>query len=216
MKVQNASASEQGFIMIVTLLVLVVLTITCLAALDNSTFEVQIAANDRQSRVAFNVADGAVYSVGKLVTEAFESGGEPVYAGLNYADIFDPADSDFSPLISVGDSEAADIDKVANVAGDFYAKIFGYQNPRTDGKFDYMFRPDTGASTVFVRLESRTAEIMAGGGAEFAAGAHGAGVGSSAGTAVTMNFTAEAYSARNTRSTIQARYRKVLGGAGGL
>jgi len=208
--------SERGFVMIMTLLVLVVLTISCLAGLDSSSFEVQIAANDRQSRVAFNAADGSVYSIGKLMSEVLETSAEPVYAGIDYANILDPADPDFSPLVALGDADAANIDKIPNAAGVFRDRLFGFQNPRTDGKFDLMYHEANSTSTAFVRVDKRQAEIMAGGGAEFAAGAHGAGTGSSAGTAVTVDLVAEAYSMRNTRATIAARYRKVLGGAGGL
>jgi len=213
----RSGSQEDGFIMIVTLLVLVVLTVLCLAALDNSTFEVQIAANDRQSRVAFNVADGSVYSAGKLLTEALTGTADPTYTGLSYVDIFDPQDPDYTPKAEMGSSGTADIDRIPNLTDDFYKRVFGFKTVRTDGKFDYMLQHAGSGTAVFVRIVRREAEAMAGGGAEFAAGAHGAGVGSGGGSvAVTFDLVAEAYSARNTRSSVEARYRKVLGAAGGL
>ena len=204
---------EQGFILVVTMLILVVLTVVGIAALDNSTFEIRIAANDRLKRVAFNMADGASYSTGKIITEAIENGADPAYANLSYVNIPDIADLDYDPDLPLGHPA---IDTVANNADDFSGRVLGFSGPRADGKYDFMYRDPNGRGDIFGRIESRTASIMPGGGAEFAAGAAGAGVGSTAGTAVLYDITATGVASGNARSDIEVRYRKVLGAAGGL
>ncbi len=206
-------ADEQGFILIVTMLILVVLTALCIGALDNSTFEVQIAANDRQSRVAFNLADGGVYASSKLISESIELSADPVYTDLSYVNILNPLDPDYSPSSAIGDT---DVDTIANTAGAFNSMVMGYTPLRTDNLYDFMLRVPGSNGDVFGRIEDRAVTTMAGGGAEFASGASGIGSGSAAGTAVTYDIAIDAYSARNASSQLAARYRKVLGAAGGL
>lgn len=201
---------EAGFIMVITLLVLVVLTVLCLAALDNSTFEVQVAANDRQSRVAFNLADGGVYAAGKLLSEALES-----------TDQTDPADYSAGGLLTyvdTSDKDSAGNVLLPNAPNDFAKRVFGtpVARPNPYG-YDFRLEPPGGKGRMYLRIIARDAETLAGGGAEFAASSTGTGGGgSSGGTAVTLDVLVDAYSFMNTKSTIEARYRKVLGTAGGL
>lgn len=213
---QAGRADEQGFILIITMLILVVLTALCIGALDSSTFEVQIAANDRQSRVAFNLADGGVYASGKLISETIENGADVSYGGLSYVNILDPLDPDYTPSSALDD---ADVDTIANSDGAFNNRVMGFtplRNVTLDGPYDYMLRMPGSNGDVYGRIESRSVATMAGGGAEFASGAGGVGTGSSAGTAVTYDIAIDAYSARNAQSQLAARYRKVLGAVGGL
>src|SRR6056297_4044835 len=84
--------NERGFLLVITMLILVVLTVIGMAALDSSTFEVNIAANDRWSKVAFNLADGSVYSTSKLITEALEGAADPSYSSVTFSG-FDTIDT---------------------------------------------------------------------------------------------------------------------------
>ncbi len=81
-RIDRFHRNEQGFLLIVTMLILVVLTVIGLSALDTSTFEVQIANNDRWSKVAFNAADGAVYSTANLLEDTISATGDVTYGGL--------------------------------------------------------------------------------------------------------------------------------------
>ncbi|MBE0502086.1 MAG: hypothetical protein IBX47_11680 [Desulfuromonadales bacterium] len=213
--------NEQGFILIITMLVLVVLTILCIGALDNSTFEVQIAANDRAGRVAFNLADGGVYAAGKLLGQTIESIDNISYDNLYYVNILDPNDTGYSPTIAL-DSDAVTTIPNAQVSVEganrdlFNSRIKGYVNPGGAGTYDFMLRDPNGQGDIYGRITERSTKSVAGGGAEFGSGSSGVGSGSSGSTAVTLDVDIDSYAARNTRAQLAVRYRKVLGAAGGL
>lgn len=202
---------ENGFILIVTMLILVVLTILCIGALDMSTFEMRIAGNDRQGRVAFNLADGGVYAAGKLIGETITLTADPDYTptlganGLMFINI-PPSCVDNSPT--------------TNVADVFHGRVLGFTTERDvvlDGPYDYMLNvPNDPTSTLFGRIADRDSETMAGGGAEFATGAAGVGTGSAGGVAITFDIDIDACAAGNANAQLAVRYRKVLGAAGGL
>lgn len=219
---KSVASDERGFILIVTMLVLVVLTVLCISALDNSNFELQIADNDRQNRVAFNLADGAVYASGKLISETVVDTQDVDYTANNlfYVNIFDPRDGDYSPAIGMADAAAADIDKIANGVDLFHSRVLGFTPLRdvaADGPYDFMLRSASGTGDVFGRIDQRVTENMPGGGIEFASGAAGAGVGAAGGgVAITFDIDIDSFTARNARSQLAVRYRKVLGTAGGL
>lgn len=207
---QNNLNSEKGFVLIVTMLVLVVLTVLCIGALDSSTFEVQIAANDRLSRVAFNLADGGLYSAGKLISETIERTSDPAYgaaSGLLFVNIPAPMNSGLAPS-----PNAVDI---------YHQRVLGLtplRNVAADGPYDFMLSVPNGQGDIYTRIEARATEVMAGGGAEFASGSAGVGTGSAAGVAITYDIDVDSYAGvnRNAQSQLAVRYRKVLGAAGGL
>ena len=204
--------NENGFILIVTMLILVVLTVLCIGALDNSTFEMRIAGNDRQSRVAFNLADGGVYAAGKLISETITLTADPDYSAtlgansLVFINIQPPVDTNLAVS-----PNAVDL---------FHSRVYGFTPVRdvvADGPYDYLLNvPNNPGATVYSRIASRASETMAGGGAEFASGAAGVGTGSAGGVAITYDIDIDAYTARNASSKLAVRYRKVLGAAGGL
>ena len=207
-KAVNDMNKEDGFILIVTMLILVVLTILCIGALDNSTFEMRIAGNDRQSRVAFNLADGGVYTSGKLISETITLIADPNYLanGLVFFNLPAPAGTNLAVS-----PNAADI---------FHSRVYGFTPVRdvvADGPYDYLLNvPNNPGATVYGRIASRSAETIAGGGAEFASGAAGVGTGSAGGVAITYDIDIDSYTARNASSKLGVRYRKVLGASGGL
>lgn len=202
--------NESGFLLVVTMIILVVLTIVGMTALDNSMFEIQIASNDRNAKVAFNLADGAVYSTGKLVTEAIEGSGDPSHNTIEYESFTMQEDGSTS---------------VSHTADDFYKRVMGYVDTQTKDPLIDPALPDLqikpyGAGedeTVEIYLISRNSKLVAGGGAEFGAGSAGAGVGSGgAGAAVTFDINVDAFASNNSKAKLYARYRKILGASGGL
>lgn len=212
----HVRADERGFILIITMLILVVLTIVGMAALDSSIFEVKIASNDRWAKVAFNLADGSVYSTSKLLSEAIAGGADPSHAPVSFVGFQVKKDDDT-------------IVTVPHVVGDFYSRAMGYKetmttvynadNTQPEPLPDFMIVPEaiSPKENVTVTLVARQATMMAGGGAEFGAGAAGAGVGAGgAGAAVTFDVDVSGFAGNNTKSTVSARYRKVLGTSGGL
>lgn len=200
-------SDEQGFILIVTMLVLVVLTVLCIGAMDNSSFEMMIAGNDRQSRVAFNLADSGAYASGKLISETIVRTDDPDYIanGLTFINI---------PQPSCTNGAAS-----PNPADAFHSRVLGLTAPRNtalNGPYDFWLQVPNGQGDVYGRIASRSAQTIAGGGAEFASGAAGVGTGSAGGVAVTFDIDIDSCAPRNSRSEVEVRYRKVLGAAGGL
>lgn len=206
---------EQGFILIVTMLILVVLTVLCIGALDNSSLEVQIAANDRQSRVAFNLADGGTYAAAKLIGQTIIDGAVPTYpgSGLDMLSFLDPTDPDYSSFKALDDS---DVDLIVNGGNDFYERVISTKAPRTDGKYDFMLRAPNAQGDLFVRIVERNTEFLEGSSSEYGAATEGAGAGSTGGVAFTYDLDVDSFTARNARSRLAVRYRKVSNTAGGL
>jgi len=224
-KLASFYRDERGFLLVVTMMILVVLTIIGMAALDTSMFEVRIASNDRLSKVAFNMADGSIFHTGKIITVAIEGGSDPSSVGADF-DGFDIEKADGSTVAAPQDPD------------DFYKVIMGYieTKPERQKNGTAPFNttdfndPETNAGAVYVpdlvidspsgsaavSIVGRSAEMIAGGGAEFGAGSAGAGVGAGGGgAAVTLDLEVAGYAGNNSRSLLGARYRKVLGAGGG-
>ncbi len=66
---QNIVANEQGFILVIALLFMVILTLVGITALNNSNTEIQIAGNDKLQKQTFSQADGGTEAGGKLLEE---------------------------------------------------------------------------------------------------------------------------------------------------
>ncbi len=188
-------SDERGFILVLTMLVLVVLTTLCIAGLDTSTFEVQIAANDRSSRVAFNLADGGAVAVGKLVDRAISDN-----------TVLD----DLPPLSFTGfldpDGNTITNDWTNSTDNIFIKRLMGTEEPRDDGNYD--FHVPTAFTTlgnVYARIQEPDVTYGGGGNsAEFASGA--AGTGANAATFRDIELEIDAIAARNARSRIAVSF----------
>lgn len=67
--------NDQGFILVVTMFVLVVLTLIAISATRTSNIELQVAGNEKWSQEAFYQADGAVESTIMVIEESTMRGG---------------------------------------------------------------------------------------------------------------------------------------------
>ena len=72
---------EDGFVLVTSLVILVVLTIIGMAALTTTQIEIQISGNDRVIRRQFYKADGAINYI--IAKNHAPPPGTPVYAGLD-------------------------------------------------------------------------------------------------------------------------------------
>jgi len=185
------NTDESGFIMIVTLLVLLVLTIVCTAALDESAFERQIVGNYRQSHTVFNLADGGVSTSFVILDQATDTARDYVRTdGTAHPDLqFNSAD---------GDSFLA-----GNVDNIFARRVKGYVDPRTDGNYDFRLGQLTGERFYF-RLNSRSLSDSDGSSVESHMGS--AGMEQNAGKNVNITFVGVAINNTNARSIIEGRY----------
>jgi len=186
--------NENGFVLATALWVLLLLVFIGITSVTTSSVEVQVAANDKFHKIAFYDADGGIFSTPKLITNAIETGANPV-----------------PPVIDA--KLALDVD--------FYRKVMGFSIAAPTGLPDVQF-PDPGQPPPSVDLAYQVnvtragQEIMAGGGAEFASGSSGIGPGANGGVAVLYDMNSNGTGPSNAVASITARYRKVPGTAGGL
>lgn len=181
---------EDGSAIVASILILAVLTLIGISATSTSTVELQIASNDQLHKIAFYNADSGIYGTPKLISNTINTGDVPTDPGIGYL-----PDADTTP-----DDEA------------FYDEVMGYSTHDTDN--DVTFVP--AGITVDIDIERRGQINMPGSGAEFASGAEGVGSGSAGGIAIFYGLAADGTSPRNSRSSLMAEYRKVVGSAGGL
>jgi Tfp pilus assembly protein PilX len=187
-KMRTSLGNERGIVLISTMLILVLVTILGVSALNTSITEIQIAGNDKTSRMAFYHSDGGTYSSAKLISQALDAGEAPAYSGLSY-DEANPADP-----------------------GDFLKKVMGFIEYADTRDAELV----TATGTVEIDIRSRVARHIVGGGVEFATGSAGAGVGSIGGVEILFRTRVTGIAANNSRMTIENRYSKVLGTSGGL
>ena len=192
---QSYIQDETGSVTIISaILILVILTLVGLAAMDTTTVELQIAGNDQRSRIAFYNADSGVYGVPKIVSRMVDISNPVGVAG--------EADS-----IAAG--AAWDPTSNRNL---FFDQVMGYDpyDPTSD-----VVMGQGGFSTQ-VDVERVRSRVLAGGGAEFASGVEGIGVGATGGMAVYYELDSWGQSTRGAVSNVIADYRKVVGVPGGL
>jgi len=190
---------ENGSVLILSLLILMVLTLLGISASNTSVFEYKIASNDKYRDMAFYNADGGIYATAKLIGEVITGSADPDHPGV----VSYPIDGGFT------------------VAGDFYKEAMGYKVPDDPSLRDLRINladPDgeVDEGSVDIDIVSRSAQQMAGGGAEFGSGSGGAGVGSVGGIGIKYEIDAYGNGPNNSRVVVGTRYVKILGASGGL
>ena len=194
---KNHIQDESGSMTIIAaIMVLLIITLVGLSAMDTTTVELQIASNDQRSRIAFYNADSGVYGIPKIISQIVNTS-DPVVIG-------DPLDPD-----SIADGVDWDASTDQDI---FFDQVMGYE--------DYDPLPDVtmgqGGFNAQVDVDRVRSQNLTGGGAEFASGVEGIGVGSTGGVAVFYELDSRGQSTRGAVSNVIADYRKVVGVAGGL
>ena len=193
--IKNHIQDESGSLTIIAaIMVLLVITLVGISAMDTTTVELQIAGNDQRSRIAFYNADSGAYGIPKIISRIIDT-------------------SDPVGIAGEADSIAAGVDWAATTDQDtFFDQVMGYD--------DYDWQPDVtmgqGGFNTEVDVERIRSKVLTGGGAEFASGVEGIGVGSTGGVAVFYELDSRGQSTRGAVSNVIADYRKVVGVAGGL
>ncbi len=80
----NQAKNEEGFVLVIALLILVFLTIIGISATTTTQIELQISGNEKSYRIAFYNADSGVYATPKLISACLDNGAEQDVAGLTY------------------------------------------------------------------------------------------------------------------------------------
>jgi len=109
------------------------------------------------------------------------------------------------------EQDAAEITYLGS-SGTFYREIMGFD--LYDSDWDIRF--SLGGLNGDVDIDRFAQETLPGGGAEFASGAEGIGVGSAGGVAILYDIDSFGSGPANSTSNVGAVYRKVLGVPGGL
>ena len=202
---------ERGIALVFALLIMIVLAIIGASALMTSTIDLKVSGSTKVVRESFYLADGGIEMSPKLVARIITDRALPTFAetpSILYDGVI--YDDDTSPSAYVTDTGQA------ITALDI---VMGYQtsDDASSDKTDIAMDSGTKGSIAVDVTRVRTVHLS-GGGTEFASGTEGVGVGGVSGTAVIYDFmstgtTGQAPNATETQ--IAARYRKVLGVAGG-
>ncbi len=186
--------NEDGSVIVFALIILVIVTIMGITSTENSNVEVQIAANDHFHKIAFYNSDAGIYATPKLISRTINANSE----------ITEGAGGDAPGVTYLASSGTY-------TTGDFYRQLLGYD--AYDGGAPDI---DYAALSTEVDVERRRSQHVEGGGAEFATGSEGIGVGSAGGVAVYYGLYSDGTGPRNSTTSLEAEYRKVVGMAGGL
>ena len=186
---------DAGSVTIITaIMVLVIITLVGLSAMDTTTVELQIAGNDQRSRIAFYNADSGVYGIPKIISRIVDTSDPVGIAG----------ETD-----SIADGVTWNAATNQNI---FFNQVMGYAvyDPFPDVAMGQ------GGFNTEVDVERIRSQVLAGGGAEFASGVEGIGVGTTGGVAIYYGLDSRGQSTRGAFSNVIADYRKVVGVPGGL
>lgn len=186
---------EEGTVLIMALLLLAVMGIIGVTASMTSRTEITISTNTRVSRQAFYASDSGIEMSPKIISRILEEGANPFIEDRR----IDPGLRDEIR----GYSEEADVDDRV---------VPTLSNPDIEYTLNI-----ASLSTVSVDIDRAAgARFMPGGGVQFASGAEGIGTGSLGGVLILYDLNSLGTSQGSARSHIDARYRKVLGTAGGM
>jgi Tfp pilus assembly protein PilX len=140
--------NEDGFVLIVALFVLILLTIIGISATNTSVIDIQISQNDKASKISFYNADSGIYATPKLISQTVDEGVE-ITGSFTY------------PTRGDGSS--------------FFRQVMGF-DPYDNG-ITRDIQLTLGGNNVTVDVNRTGTQIMVGGGAQFAGGAEGIGAG---------------------------------------
>jgi hypothetical protein len=150
-QLQNISKSEGGFVLVVALMIMAILSLIGLAGLNTSMFEVQIAGNEWVSKQTFYQADSGADLYERLIYENAICAS--VKNGFTLAKIGD--DIEVKDLKFSG-SNAANLEEISNDNSKRYAVYYPYgasnvdTEPHTNflSKYEKVINPGTGLQMV--------------------------------------------------------------------
>jgi hypothetical protein len=198
--------NEDGSVLIIAVLFMIVLTLIGTAAMNTGTIEVQIAANEKSHKIAFQNADSGIYTTPKFISACIDAGSENVPLATAPGIFLRPLGN---PTGWVGMGATTD--------GTFYRKMMGYSpySPLDPPDTATDLRMEIDSNPVEVDVRWLRSETLEGGGAEYATGAEGLG-GSGGSSSVIYSENSFGQGPADSASNVGAIYRKVIGVPGGL
>lgn len=192
MKIEKEHFSNRkGSVLIMALILLAVMSVIGATASMSTRTEIIISYNTQVSRQAFYAADSGIEISPKIITK----------------------------IIDLGTIPAAEFPGVTIDPG-LVNEIMGYtleDDPLAtwENSPDLAYTLDVTSLMVDIDRDPGGPQLMPGGGVQFASGAEGVGGGSSGGVMLYYRFDASGSAPSNSRSNLDAYYRKVVGVAGG-
>jgi len=148
-KVQNISHNENGFVLVVALMIMAILSLIGLAGLSTSMFEVQISGNEWVAKQTFYQADGGTGLAEHLIFEnAICASVKNGFTLPNIGSGIVVKDLKFS------ESNAANLEEISNDTAKRYAVYYPYgasdAEPHTNflSKYEKVINPGTGLQMV--------------------------------------------------------------------
>jgi hypothetical protein len=191
LKLKNAATilkSQEGIVLAVSLLLLLVATVAGITALSTSTTNVMIAGNRRLSELNFSSADSGAFTTKPVIN-----------------------DTAFNGVVNV--KYLADIDPLVKDAIDFAGEIgggSGGDSALDNPDIGFSLGADESATTVFVDVDYLYAAYAPGSAIEFASGYDGLGKGAGAGGAhIFYNVNSVSQGEVGSETEINAVYRYV-------
>ena len=197
--------NERGSALVIALLMLVVLTLIGISATTTTTFELQIATNDRLARTAFYVADSSTELGGEMIEQNIEE------RDWTEGDDTDPIDADH-PL-SRGNVRIESPNPYLNRApmDPIPADPTNPADPTTANR-DFVYTKNASDSNPHTNIKVRgNSTLSTGSAVQLIAGYEGKGKGASSGGAwITYDVRAYHQNVRNTEVRILLGWRHVL------
>jgi len=193
---KNLIPNEEGNVLFIVFLVLIMLTMLGIFAINTSKVEIDVAAIDRFHKVAFHNADSGIYTTPKLISESLSSGVQVSAPGIAY---YNNVSAQYDPQANAGD-------------GTFFNEVMGF----TANDADNEIRMNLADHNVEIDIQRGQQQNIAGSGIEFSAGIEGHGTGSMGGVIIPYGLTSNGEGPGSSVSVLSANYRKVVGTAGGL
>ncbi len=193
--------NEKGSLILIVVLILMSVTVIGIFALNTTTVETQIAANDKFHKMAFYNTDSGIYSIPKIISEAVNNKATPNIA--NHLAYLNPALPSLYTYLDLGTDDDGP-------ASTFYRELAGF-NP-WDAAPDISFLLGS-TDIVQVDVERQRMVNLGGGGAEFASAAEGAGTSLNG---IFYGLDSFGTGPDGAQSNIGAVYLKVIGVAGGM
>lgn len=193
---RNLIPNEEGNVLFIVFLVLIMLTMLGIFAINTSKVEIDVAAIDRFHKVAFHNADSGIYTTPKLISESISSGVQVSAPGIAY---YNNVSAQYDPQANAGD-------------GTFFNEVMGFSANDADNEI----RMNLADHNVEIDVQRGQQQNIAGSGIEFGAGIEGHGTGSMGGVIIPYGLTSNGEGPGSSVSVLNANYRKVVGSAGGL
>lgn len=185
-------AGEKGTILIMVLLLMAVMSIIGVTASMVTRTEIGISVNNKISRIAFYTAESGVEVSPKIIRGLIDEGVVATVNGLSVDPGLMSEIMGFTTELDINDSVYA-----------------GEKGPD--------LKMSIGPNTFITDIDrdAQGARHIVGGGVQFASGAEGVGAGSAGGVLIYYDIDSVGTTPTEAKSFIDARYRKVVGTAGG-